>query len=85
MKAMVLHAINDFRCEEMETPTPKGDEILVKIGACGICGSDIPRVYELGTRVYPVVTGHEFAGEVVAAAVTHVKLEITASARITDI
>lgn len=66
MKAMVLHAINDFRCEEIETPTPKGDEILVKIGACGICGSDIPRVYELGTRVYPVVTGHEFAGEVVA-------------------
>ena len=50
MKAMVLHAINDFRCEEIETPTPKGDEILVKIGACGICGSDIPRVYELGNK-----------------------------------
>ena len=58
MKAMVLHAINDFRCEEIETPTPKGDEILVKIGACGICGSDIPRVYELGTRVYPVAVSY---------------------------
>ena len=39
---------------------------LVQITRGGICGSDIPRVYELGTRVYPVVTGHEFAGEVVA-------------------
>lgn len=53
MKVMRLHAINDFRLEEIETPSPKGDEILVKIGACGICGSDIPRVYQLGTRVYP--------------------------------
>lgn len=66
MKVMSLHAINDFRLEEMETPIPTGDQILVKIGACGICGSDIPRVYQLGTRVYPVVIGHEFSGEVVA-------------------
>ena len=66
MKVMCLHAINDFRFEEIETPVPKGDEVLVKIGACGICGSDIPRVYQLGTRVYPVVIGHEFSGEVVA-------------------
>lgn len=66
MKVMNLHAINDFRLEELETPVPKGDQILVKIGACGICGSDIPRVYQLGTRVYPVVIGHEFAGTVVA-------------------
>lgn len=66
MKVMCLHAINDFRLEEIETPVPTGDQILVKIGACGICGSDIPRVYQLGTRVYPVVIGHEFAGTVVA-------------------
>ena len=36
MKVMRLHAINDFRLEEIETPVPKGDEILVRIGACGI-------------------------------------------------
>ena len=66
MKVMRLHAINDFRLEEIETPVPKGDEILVRIGACGICGSDIPRVYQLGTRVYPVVIGHEFSGTVCA-------------------
>ena len=66
MKAMRLHAINDFRLEEVEKPQPRGKEILIKVGACGICGSDIPRVYELGTKVYPVTLGHEYAGTVVA-------------------
>ena len=66
MKSMRLHAINDFRLENIEKPVPKGDEILIKTGACGICGSDIPRVYQLGTKVYPVALGHEFSGTVVA-------------------
>ena len=65
MKAMRLHAVNDFRLDEIEKPVPRGEEILVKIGACGICGSDIPRVFELGTRVYPVALGHEFSGTLV--------------------
>lgn len=66
MKAMRLHGINDFRLEELEKPVPKGKEILLKVEACGICGSDIPRVYQLGTKVYPVTLGHEFAGEIIA-------------------
>lgn len=65
MKAMRLHAIKDFRLDDIEKPVPKGDQILMKVDACGICGSDIPRVYELGTKVYPVALGHEFAGTVV--------------------
>lgn len=64
MKVLNLHGVNDFRYEELPTPEPMGDQILIKIGACGICGSDIPRVFELGTRVYPVVLGHEFSGVV---------------------
>ena len=66
MKAMRLHKIGEFTLDEVEKPVPKGKEILMKIGACGICGSDLPRVYELGTRVYPVTLGHEFAGTVEA-------------------
>ncbi len=66
MEAMRLHGINDFKLEDIEKPEPKGKEILLRVGACGICGSDIPRVYQLGTKVYPVTLGHEFAGEVVA-------------------
>ena len=64
MKSMRLHKVGVFTLDEVEKPVPKGDEILVKVAACGICGSDIPRVYELGTRVYPVTLGHEFSGTV---------------------
>ena len=68
MKAARLHAIGDFRCDEVEVPVPHGKEILVKVTACGICGSDIPRIYELGTstKKYPLTLGHEFGGTVVA-------------------
>lgn len=67
MKAARLHAIGDFRVDEVEKPTPKGQEILVKVGACGICGSDIPRIFTLGTsrQEYPLTIGHEFGGEIV--------------------
>lgn len=66
MKAMRLHNIGTFTLDEVEKPVPTGEEILVRVGACGVCGSDIPRVYELGTRVYPVTIGHEFSGIVEA-------------------
>ena len=46
MKAMRLHEIGKFTLDEVEVPEPQGREILVKVDACGICGSDIPRVYE---------------------------------------
>lgn len=66
MNGWNLHAVGDFRLDELETPVPVGEQVLVRVGAAGVCGSDIPRVFQLGTRVYPVVLGHEFAGEVVA-------------------
>ncbi len=64
MKAMRLHKVNQFTLDEVPRPVPRNDEILLKVEACGICGSDVPRVYELGTKVYPVTLGHEFAGVV---------------------
>ena len=36
MKAVRLHAIGDLRCDEMEVPVPKGEELLIKVGACGV-------------------------------------------------
>jgi L-iditol 2-dehydrogenase len=65
MKACVLHAVDDLRCEEVQRPAPKADEVLVRVGACGVCGSDIPRVFSKGTYSFPIIPGHEFAGEVV--------------------
>lgn len=69
MKAVRLHGIGDFRCDQIPIPVPRGEELLVKVGACGICGSDLPRVFSHGTSngKYPLTIGHEFAGEVAAA------------------
>ena len=52
MNAWVLHDINDFRLEAAEKPTPGSSEVLVEVKAAGICGSDIPRVYQNGTYCF---------------------------------
>lgn len=67
MKACVLHGIGDLRYEEVPDPVPQAGEVLLKIKASGICGSDIGRVFEKGTYRFPTIPGHEFAGEVTAA------------------
>lgn len=65
MKVWVLHSVGDLRYEEVERPTLTSGEVLVRIKAVGICGSDIPRIYKDGAHQMPLVIGHEFAGEVV--------------------
>ena len=66
MKAYVLDAINEFNIKDVEKPIC-GDDVVVKVQATGICGSDIPRVYTAGTYHYPLIPGHEFSGTVVEA------------------
>ena len=65
MKAAVLHAVGDLRYEDIPIPEIADGEVLIKVRAAGICGSDIPRVMKKGTYSFPLVPGHEFAGEVV--------------------
>lgn len=67
MKAYVLHGINDIRLEETAKPQLQENEVLVRVRAAGICGSDIPRIYVTGTYSYPLIPGHEFSGVVEAA------------------
>lgn len=62
MKAAVLHANRDLRYEEIETPKISDEEVLIKVKATGICGSDIPRVLDNGAHYYPIILGHEFSG-----------------------
>lgn len=64
MKAWVLHGIKDIRLEEREKPEPAPGEVLLEVKAAGICGSDIPRVYQNGTYTFPTIPGHEFSGVV---------------------
>lgn len=66
MKALVLHGVGDLRFEEVSAPELKEGTALVKIKACGICSSDIPRVFTTGTYHFPTIPGHEFSGQIVA-------------------
>lgn len=66
MQACVLHAVGNLRCETVADPKPQAGEVLVRVAACGVCGSDIPRVFKTGTYKFPLIPGHEFAGDVVA-------------------
>jgi len=65
MFAGVVHAREDIRYEEIQTPSPKKGEVLVKVKYTGICGSDIPRVNGDACHYFPNVLGHEFSGEIV--------------------
>ncbi len=76
MKAAVLFAKGDIRYEDYPTPVLEAGEVLIKVRATGICGSDIPRVLGDAAHKYPIVLGHEFSGEIVeiGTGVTSVKV-----------
>ena len=70
MRAAVYHGPRDIRVEEVDDPRIAEDEILVRVSACGICGSDL-HMYRLGMFEVlgrPVangrIMGHELSGEV---------------------
>lgn len=64
MKAYVLNAIGQLDFMEVAEPVLKEGQVLVEVKASGICGSDIPRIYENGTYHFPTIPGHEFSGVV---------------------
>lgn len=65
MKALVVEDINKLTFKDVPIPQIKANEVLIKVKACGICGSDIPRVKNNGVHFYPIIVGHEFSGEIV--------------------
>lgn len=67
MKALVLTAPSEFNFDtSFPDPTPAAGEVLVKVAACGICGSDIHGMDgRSGRRQMPIVMGHEAAGEII--------------------
>ena len=64
MKAARYYGRGDIRIEEMPAPDVGPGEMLLRIRASGVCGSDVMHWYRAGRG--PVVLGHEVAGEVVA-------------------
>lgn len=73
MKALLLSAPGSLAVADVDTPAPAAGEVLVRIAACGICGSDVHGYTGgSGRRIPPLVMGHEAAGtvEAVGAGVT---------------
>lgn len=66
MKAAVLTADRQIKVTDLPVPTPNSDEYLVRIAATGICSSDVTRTFGGGAYFYPLIPGHEMAGEIVA-------------------
>lgn len=66
MNALVLHGVGDLRYEQVDVPELKEGTVLLKIKACGICSSDMPRIFVNGTYHFPTIPGHEFSGQIVA-------------------
>jgi L-idonate 5-dehydrogenase len=68
MEALVIHAPGDLRVETVETPELGPGQLLVKVGAGGICGSDLHYFQHGGfgtVRIQqPMVLGHEVAGTI---------------------
>jgi L-iditol 2-dehydrogenase len=63
MKALVLKEANLFEIQDIPTPAVGDNEVLIKIKACGICGSDVHGMDgSTGRRQPPVIMGHEAAG-----------------------
>jgi 2-desacetyl-2-hydroxyethyl bacteriochlorophyllide A dehydrogenase len=65
MKAMVLRAPSDLVLDEVARPQPGPGQVLVRITHSGVCGTDY-KMYNGSIKVpYPLIPGHEMAGEVV--------------------
>src|SRR6478752_6709722 len=67
MKALLLSKYNQLEMADFPVPRPGLGEVLVRVAACGICGSDV-HGYDgsSGRRIPPIVMGHEAAGRIAA-------------------
>lgn len=63
MRVGMYYSNNDVRVEEMSIPQIGPGELLVRVEACGICGSDVMEWYRINK--VPLVLGHEIGGEIV--------------------
>jgi len=74
MKAAVMRGTQQIAVEDIPTPEPGPNQVLVKIKYSGICGSDVHR-FQYGMINSGSVMGHEFIGEVVQCGAMVTKLK----------
>lgn len=67
MKAVVISEPGRVAVERVDDPTPEPEDVVVRVEACGICGTDLHVLDgDFAPTRYPIIPGHEFCGEVVA-------------------
>ncbi len=64
MKAAVLHAVGDLRFEDVPTPDIRENEVLLRVKACGVCGTDVHFLHGEWAVKMPLIPGHEFSGQI---------------------
>lgn len=63
MKALLMHQYNALSYQEVETPVPQAGEVLIRVKACSVCGSDVHGFDgSTGRRRPPIIMGHEASG-----------------------
>lgn len=73
MKAVVLKARHDLEFEDVERPSCGPDQVLIRVTNSGVCGTDL-KIYDGSIPVhYPLIMGHEIAGEVIAGSVNTIR------------
>ena len=67
MKALLLSSYRHLEIADVPEPAPGTEDVLIRVGACGICGSDVHGFDGAsGRRIPPIIMGHEAAGTVAA-------------------
>jgi L-iditol 2-dehydrogenase len=75
MRGLCIHGPDDLRLESMARPEPAPDEVLVRVAAAGVCGTDVEVLAGVhgallsGATAYPMVPAHEWSGYVVEVGV----------------
>ena len=64
MRAAVMYSPGDIRLEDVPKPVAASGEVLLRVSAVGVCGSDIPRMLTKGAHRMPIICGHEFSGHI---------------------
>ena len=65
-KHVEVYEDSTLKIVEKSMPQIADNEVLVKVHLSGLCGSDLPRIFNKGAHSYPITLGHEFSGTVVA-------------------
>ncbi|HEX3985592.1 MAG TPA: zinc-dependent dehydrogenase [Acidobacteriaceae bacterium] len=65
MRAAVYRGINDVRVETVPVPEIRAGEVLIRVHACGVCGTDLKKIHT-GSHSAPRIFGHETAGIIAA-------------------